>query len=325
MGGGHSSASPAPSVVRCARAQPGELLHLDTKKLGRFCHAGKCITRDGLQRSPRAGRQHVPVAVDDHSRLAYAQVRSTDRRGDALTFLERALAWFRAQGISVQAVTPDIGSAYRSAAWRRQCMARGLRHLRTRPYTPRANGKAECFIQILLRQWAYAFADPTSAHRTRALRGWLRWYHRRRPHGSLGGLPPVSRVSPFGWSKVPVNGPRQTDHTSVFGDRRRAGATRALTLAQSPNGCRSQQVEPATARRGVRPAQPGRRSSCRRPFAANVRLRLLYAQIARPHLKRHFESRLCGRRRDLAANRRLTLLLLLGEADDDPFATRCLI
>ena len=186
---------PRPPVVRYERAQPGELLHLDTKKLARFWHVGKRIRQDGIRRSPRAGWQHVHVAIDDHSRLAYAEVRPTDRRGDALAFLERALAWFRAQGIPVRAVMTDNAATYTSHAWRRHCAARGLRHLRTRPYTPRTNGKAERFIQILLRQWAYAFAYPTSAHRTRALLGWLRWYNRRRPHGSLGGLPPVSRVS----------------------------------------------------------------------------------------------------------------------------------
>ena len=182
-------------MVRYERAHPGELLHLDTKKLGRFWHVGKRITRDGIRRSPGAGWQHVHVAIDDHSRLAYAEVRPTDRQGDALAFLERARAWFRAQGIAVQAVMTDNGPAYRSHAWRQHCAAHDLRHLRTRPYTPRTNGKAERFIQILLQRWAYAFAYPSSAHRTRALIGWLRWYNRRRPHGSLDGLPPVSRVS----------------------------------------------------------------------------------------------------------------------------------
>ena len=186
---------PRPPVVRYERASPGELLHLDTKKLGRFWHVGQRITRDGVTRSPGAGWQHVPVAVDDHSRLAYAEVRPSDRQGDALAFLDRARAWFRAQGIVVRAVMTDNGPAYRSHAWRRRCAARDLRHLRTRPYTPRTNGKAERLIQILLRSWAYACAYPSSAHRTRALIGWLRWYNRRRPHGSLGGLPPVSRVS----------------------------------------------------------------------------------------------------------------------------------
>ena len=194
---GHSRRphAPRPPVVRYERAQPGELLHLDTKKLGRFWHVGKRITRDGVTRSPRAGWQHVHVAVDDHSRLAYAEVRPSDRQGDALAFLERARAWFRAHGITVQAVMTDNGSAYRSHAWRQHCAAHDLQHLRTRPYTPRTNGKAERFIQILLQRWAYAFAYPSSAHRTRALIGWLRWYNRRRPHGSLNGLPPISRVS----------------------------------------------------------------------------------------------------------------------------------
>ena len=127
---------PRPPVVRYERASPGELLHLDTKKLGRFWHVGQRITRDGVTRSPGAGWQHLPVAVDDHSRLAYAEVRPSDRQGDALAFLDRARAWFRAQGIVVRAVMTDNGPAYSSHAWRRRCAARDLRHLRTRPYTP---------------------------------------------------------------------------------------------------------------------------------------------------------------------------------------------
>ena len=186
---------PRPPVVRYERERPGELLHIDTKKLGRFWHVGKRILHDGVRRNRSAGWQHVHVAVDDHSRLAYAEVLSSDRHGDALAFLERALGWFGERGVTVEAVMTDNGPAYRSDAWRARCAERDLRHLRTRPYTPRTNGKAERFIQILLRSWAYAFAYPSSAHRTRALAGWLRWYNRRRPHGSLGGLPPVSRVS----------------------------------------------------------------------------------------------------------------------------------
>jgi transposase InsO family protein len=181
--------------MRYERERPGELLHIDTKKLGRFWQVGKRIRRDGIQRSPRAGWQHVHVAVDDHSRLAYAEVLPTDRAVDAVAFLGRALAWYREQGVTVEAVLTDNGTAYRSHLWREHFAALGLRHLRTRPYTPRTNGKAERFIQTLLRKWAYAFAYPTSAHRARALAGWLRWYNRRRPHASLGGLPPISRVS----------------------------------------------------------------------------------------------------------------------------------
>ena len=186
---------PRPPVVRYERERPGELLHIDTKKLGRFWHVGKRILGDGVTRSPRAGWQHVHVAVDDHSRLAYAEVLPTDRRHDALAFLERTLRFFSEQGITVEAVMTDNGPAYASHAWRARCDELGLHHLRTRPYTPRTNGKAERFIQMLLRSWAYAFAYPSSAHRARALAGWLRWYNRCRPHGSLGGLPPISRVS----------------------------------------------------------------------------------------------------------------------------------
>lgn len=187
--------TPRPDVVRYERERPGELLHIDTKKLGRFWHVGKRILQDGVQRSPRAGWQHVHVAVDDHSRLAYAEVLPTDRAVDAVAFLRRTVAWYREQGVVVEAVLTDNGTAYRSHRWREACTALGLRQLRTRPYTPRTNGKAERFIQMLLRKWAYRYTYPTSAHRTRALFGWLRWYNRRRPHGSLGGLPPVSRVS----------------------------------------------------------------------------------------------------------------------------------
>lgn len=186
---------PRAPVQRYERERPGELVHIDTKKLGRFWHVGKRILQDGVRRSRHAGWQHVHVAVDDHSRLAYAEVLPSERREDAVAFLERALAWYREQGITVEAVMTDNGNAYRSFAWRERRTALGLRHLRTRPYTPRTNGKAERFIQTLLRSWAYAFAYPTSAHRARALAGWLRWYNRRKPHGSLGGLPPLSRVS----------------------------------------------------------------------------------------------------------------------------------
>jgi transposase InsO family protein len=182
-------------VVRYERERPGELLHIDTKKLGRFWQVGKRILQDGVARSPRAGWQHVHVAVDDHSRLAYAEVLPTDRAVDAVAFLRRAVAWYREQGVLVEAVLTDNGTAYRAHRWRETCTALELRHLRTRPYTPRTNGKAERFIQLLLRKWAYRYVYPTSAHRARALPGWLRWYNRRRPHGSLGGLPPISRVS----------------------------------------------------------------------------------------------------------------------------------
>jgi transposase InsO family protein len=186
---------PRPPVVRYERGRPGELLHLDIKKLGRFWELGRRVRDDGRLRSRHAGWQYVHVAVDDHSRLAYAEVLPSERQGDAVAFLQRALTWYRGQGIVVEALLTDNGAAYRSGRFRRARLEAGLTHRFTRPYTPRTNGKAERFIQTLLRQWAYRYAYPTSAHRTRALAGWLRWYNRRRPHGSLGGLPPISRVS----------------------------------------------------------------------------------------------------------------------------------
>lgn len=186
---------PGPAVVRYERQQPGELLHVDIKKLGRFWEVGKRILQDGMSRSRAAGWQYLHVAVDDHSRLAYAELLPSERQEDAVAFLGRTVSWYREQGVTVQSVLTDNGTAYRSHRWRASCAALGLRHLRTRPYTPRTNGKAERFIQTMLRQWAYRYVYPTSSHRTRALAGWLRWYNRRRPHGSLGGLPPVSRLS----------------------------------------------------------------------------------------------------------------------------------
>jgi transposase InsO family protein len=187
--------APRPPVQRYERARPGELMHVDIKKLGRFWEVGKRIRGDAVQRSRRAGWQFAHVAVDDHSRLAYVELLPGERAVDAVAFLERAVRWYADQGIAVAAVMTDNGSAYVSGAWRERCVGLGLRHLRTRPYTPRTNGKAERFIQTLLRSWAYGLAYPTSVHRARALAGWLRWYNRRRPHGSLDGHPPISRVS----------------------------------------------------------------------------------------------------------------------------------
>jgi transposase InsO family protein len=188
--------APRPEAVRYERARPGELLHVDTKRLGRFHAVGKAILRDGVRRSPRAGWQHLHVAVDDHSRLAYCEVLAGQGAEHAVAFLHRAVAWFwRQHAIRIERVLTDNGHAYRSHAWRDTCARLGIARRRTRPYTPRTNGKAEAFIGTALREWAYRYAYPTSAHRTRALAGWVRWYNRRRPHSSLGDRPPVSRVA----------------------------------------------------------------------------------------------------------------------------------
>jgi transposase InsO family protein len=185
-----------PEAVRYERARPGELLHVDTKRLGRFWQVGKAILADGIQRSPRAGWQHLHVAVDDHTRIAYCEVLAGQGAEHSCAFLARAVAWFSsAHGIEVERVLTDNGHAYRSHGWARLCAALGVERRRTRPYTPRTNGKAEAFIGTALREWAYRYAYPTSAHRSRALSGWVRWYNRRRSHSSLGDRPPISRVA----------------------------------------------------------------------------------------------------------------------------------
>ena len=187
---------PRPEVIRYERDRPGELLHVDTKRLGRFWQVGKAILRDGVQRSPRAGWQHLHLAVDDHTRIAYCEVLPGQGAEDSCAFLARAAAWFAQQhAIRIERVLTDNGHAYRSHAWRDLCQQLGIERRRTRPYTPRTNGKAESFIGTCLREWAYRYAYPTSSHRTRALPGWVRWYNRRRPHSSLADQPPISRVA----------------------------------------------------------------------------------------------------------------------------------
>jgi transposase InsO family protein len=187
---------PRAPVVRYERERPGELLHVDTKRLGRFHTVGKRILGDGVQRSPRAGWQHLHVAIDDHSRIAYCEVLPGQGADDSCAFLGRAVAWFAAEhGIQIERVLSDNGHAYRSRAWAATCAGLGIAHRRTRPYTPRTNGKAEALIGTLLREWAWRYAYPSSVHRTRALSGWVRWYNRRRPHSSLGDRPPISRVA----------------------------------------------------------------------------------------------------------------------------------
>jgi transposase InsO family protein len=185
-----------PVPMRYERERPGELLHVDTKRLGRFHQIGKRILGDGIQRSPRAGWHHLHVAVDDHTRIAYCEVLAGQGAEASCAFLGRAVAWFAAaHDIRIERVLSDNGHAYRSHAWRATCQRLGIERRYTRPYTPRTNGKAEAFIGTCLREWAYRYAYPSSTHRTRALAGWVRWYNRRRPHSSLGNRPPISRVA----------------------------------------------------------------------------------------------------------------------------------
>jgi transposase InsO family protein len=190
-----SRLTPKPAVVRYERERPGELLHLDTKKLGRFRRVGhRFEKRGGAHRSYQAGWEYLHVCVDDHSRLAYVERLADERAETSIAFLRRAVRWLRKQGIRAQRVMTDNGSGYRAHDFERTCRELGLRPLRTRPYTPRTNGKAERFIQTLLREWAYARPYRTSNQRARRLEPWLRYYNRQRPHSALNGLPPQSRI-----------------------------------------------------------------------------------------------------------------------------------
>ena len=183
-----------PNRYECSRA--GELVHVDVKKLPRFRRAGHRLLGRGRGRWPEgAGYEFVHVCIDDFSRLAYVEVLGDERAASAIGFLRRALAWFASQGIEVERVMTDNGSAYRSHAHRRACAALGLRHTRTKPRRPRTNGKAERFIQTLLDGWAHARLYGSSSERKDALPSWLRHYNYVRPHGSLGHRPPGSRLN----------------------------------------------------------------------------------------------------------------------------------
>jgi transposase InsO family protein len=162
--------------VRYERERPGELVHVDSKKLGRFFEIGKRIRKDGINRSRRAGWQYLHVAIDDHSRLAYCEVLASERKDACAAFLRRAVAWYAEQGIVIERVLSDNAKAYHSHLWRDTCAELEIARRYTRPYSPWTNGKAEALIKTLLREWAYRFAYPTSAHRSRALSGFLRWY-----------------------------------------------------------------------------------------------------------------------------------------------------
>jgi transposase InsO family protein len=188
-------AAPPVPVQRYEWPQAGDLLHLDIKPLGRIGCVGHRIHGDRRRATPGIGWEYVHVAVDDHSRLAYVEVLANQLAINCQAFLQRAVAWFQAHGITIRRVMTDNGSGYVSRAFRATCEALGLRHLRTRAYTPRTNGKAERFIQTLLREWAYAVPYPTSRERRRALRPYVRYYNRQRPHSSLGYEAPWSRLT----------------------------------------------------------------------------------------------------------------------------------
>lgn len=189
-----SQLEPAMPVLRYERARPGELLHLDIKKLGRIVRVGHRITGNPRDHVAGAGWEYVHVAIDDTSRVAYAQVLPDETVDSAIVFLRAAIAYYAGLGITIRELLTDNGGGYRSRDFARTCRELGLRHRFTRPYTPRTNGKAERFIQTALREWAYARAYSRSHQRIAALPRWLHGYNWHRPHASLAGQPPVSRL-----------------------------------------------------------------------------------------------------------------------------------
>jgi transposase InsO family protein len=189
-----SSLEPAPPVQRYEYAEPGGLLHLDIKKLGRFRVPGHRVTGDRTQgRSDGAGWEYVHVAVDDSSRIAFSAIFPDETARSACAFLTQAVRYYASLGIRIQRVLTDNGPCYKSRRFRRLGRRLGFKLRHTKPYTPRTNGKAERFIQTALREWAYARAYGTSDQRACYLPVWLHQYNWHRPHASLGYLPPISR------------------------------------------------------------------------------------------------------------------------------------
>lgn len=185
---------PKAPVVRYERSAPGEMLHLDTKKLGRIERPGHRVTGNRRDSVDGAGWEVAHVAIDDHSRAGFVQMHADEQKTSAIAFLKAAVAHYAALGVRIQRVLTDNGSAYRSKLFARTCQALGIKHSFTRPYRPQTNGKAERFIQTCLREWAYARTYANSAERTAWLPAFLAYYNTRRPHSALGYKPPASRL-----------------------------------------------------------------------------------------------------------------------------------
>ena len=187
---------PAEPVRRYEREKPGEMIHIDIKKLGKFNQIGHRITGDrtGQSNNRGVGWEYVHVAIDDHSRVAFAKVMSSEKKRSAIAFLKEAVAYYDRLGVKVERVMTDNGSCYKSFAFRRACKRLRLKHIRTKPYTPKTNGKAERFIQTSLREWAYARAYPNSRERAVELPFWLHRYNWHRPHAGIDDSIPISRL-----------------------------------------------------------------------------------------------------------------------------------
>jgi transposase InsO family protein len=211
-----SRLGPEEPIHRYEKSRPGELIHIDVKKLGRIGpHGaghrmlGRGWAREGRRRNdadgvPRlqTGWECVHVCVDDATRLAYVEVLPDEKKATVIGFLKRAVGFYRSHGVVVQQLMTDNGSAYRSAAHALACRAMGIKHIRTRPYWPQTNGKAERFIRAMLREWAYAAVYGSSPERAAALSGWVERYNFRRRHGALGHRPPAQRLRELGGNNV---------------------------------------------------------------------------------------------------------------------------
>lgn len=184
----------APPKRRYERQTPGELLHLDTKKLARFDRPGHRVTGDVTQSSRRPGYHALHVAMDDHSRVGFSLILPDETARSAIQFVFAALRYYKALGVRITGIMTDNGSAYRSRKFAKLLRRLKIKHVRTRPYTPRTNGKAERFIQTLLREWAYAYTYPNSEARTAELPFWLQHYNFYRPHSATNSKPPATRL-----------------------------------------------------------------------------------------------------------------------------------
>jgi transposase InsO family protein len=187
---------------RYEKQRPGELVHVDVKKLGRIGRPGHRVSGDRRIRSRGIGWEYVHVAIDDATRLVYVEVLDDEKAVTAAGFLRRAVAHYAAFGIRVERLMTDNGNAYRSAIHALACRTLGIKHIRTRPYRPRTNGKAERFIRTMLGGWAYGAIYRTSDERRRALAGWLDFYNQRRPHRSLGRQAPIERLHALNQNNV---------------------------------------------------------------------------------------------------------------------------
>jgi transposase InsO family protein len=192
-----SALEPAEPIRRYERDHPGELIHIDIKKLGKFNRIGHRITGDrtGQSNTRGVGWEFVHVCIDDASRVAFSKIMKDEKKGSAVAFLKAAVTYYASLGVTIERVMTDNGSCYRSRAFARACKKLRLKHIRTKPYTPKTNGKAERFIQTSLREWAYARAYNTSVERAADLPRWLHRYNWHRPHGSIGSKPPISRIA----------------------------------------------------------------------------------------------------------------------------------